>query len=81
MTDILLCHAYFLKNDVIERRVMKPYPPLGILYLSAYLKRAGFGVEQLPLFLGREKRKDIAGARQPRARIAEFKAGKLKRGM
>lgn len=24
---------------------MKPYPPLGILYLSAYLKRAGFGVE------------------------------------
>ena len=24
---------------------MKPYPPLGILYLSAYLKRAGFSVE------------------------------------
>src|SRR5881398_580212 len=45
MTDILLGHAYFLKYDVIERRVMKPYPPLGILYLSAYLKRAGFGVE------------------------------------
>jgi radical SAM superfamily enzyme YgiQ (UPF0313 family) len=45
MTDILLAHAYFLKYDVIERRVMKPYPPLGILYLSAYLKRAGFGVE------------------------------------
>src|SRR5436190_24323649 len=45
MTDILLRHAYFLKYDVIERRVMKPYPPLGILYLSAYLKRAGFNVE------------------------------------
>ena len=45
MTDILLGHAYFLKYDVIERRVMKPYPPLGILYLSAYLKRAGFEVE------------------------------------
>src|SRR3989442_1723832 len=45
MTDILLTHAYFLKYDVIERRVMKPYPPLGILYLSAYLKRAGFSVE------------------------------------
>ena len=24
---------------------MKPYPPLGLLYLSAYLKRRGFGVE------------------------------------
>src|SRR6516225_3458493 len=45
MADILLGHAYFLKYDIIERRVMKPYPPLGILYLSAYLKRAGFGVE------------------------------------
>ena len=45
MTDILLGHAYFLKYDVIERRVMKPYPPLGILYLSAFLKRNGFGVE------------------------------------
>src|SRR3989454_9026632 len=45
MTDILLTHAYFLKYDVIERRVMKPYPPLGILYLSAYLKRTGFSVE------------------------------------
>jgi radical SAM superfamily enzyme YgiQ (UPF0313 family) len=45
MTDILLGHAYFLKYDVIERRVMKPYPPLGILYLSAFLKREGFTVE------------------------------------
>jgi radical SAM superfamily enzyme YgiQ (UPF0313 family) len=45
MIDILLGHAYFLKYDIIERRVMKPYPPLGILYLSAYLKRAGFNVE------------------------------------
>jgi anaerobic magnesium-protoporphyrin IX monomethyl ester cyclase len=45
MTDILLAHAYFLKYDVIERRVMKPYPPLGLLYLSAFLKREGFSVE------------------------------------
>jgi anaerobic magnesium-protoporphyrin IX monomethyl ester cyclase len=45
MADILLAHAYFLKHDVIEQRVMKPYPPLGILCLSAYLKRAGFSVE------------------------------------
>jgi anaerobic magnesium-protoporphyrin IX monomethyl ester cyclase len=45
MTDILLGHAYFLKYDVVERRVMKPYPPLGILYLSAFLKRSGFSVE------------------------------------
>ncbi len=45
MADILLTHAYFLKYDFIERRVMKPYPPLGILCLSAYLKRAGLSVD------------------------------------
>jgi radical SAM superfamily enzyme YgiQ (UPF0313 family) len=42
--DILLTHGYFLYEDQHELRVMKPYPPLGILYISAYLKQAGFSV-------------------------------------
>lgn len=41
MTDILLSHGYFLELDPIEKKVMRPYPPLGLLYLSAWLKRAG----------------------------------------
>lgn len=45
MTDVLLTHGYFLAEDEKERQIMKPYPPLGLLYLSAYLKRAGFSVE------------------------------------
>jgi radical SAM superfamily enzyme YgiQ (UPF0313 family) len=45
MPDILLTHGYFLAEDEKERQIMKPYPPLGLLYLSAYLKRAGFSVE------------------------------------
>jgi anaerobic magnesium-protoporphyrin IX monomethyl ester cyclase len=45
MTDILLTHGYFLAEDEKERQIMKPYPPLGLLYLSAWLKRAGFSVE------------------------------------
>ena len=44
MPDILLTHGYFLYEDEKERQIMKPYPPLGLLYLSAYLKRAGFSV-------------------------------------
>ena len=42
--DILLTHGYFLCEDPHELSVMKPYPPLGILYISAYLKREGFDV-------------------------------------
>ncbi len=39
--DVLLTHGFFLSEDAQERRVMRPYPPLGILYLSAYLKLHG----------------------------------------
>jgi radical SAM superfamily enzyme YgiQ (UPF0313 family) len=42
--DILLTHGYFLYEDPHELAVMKPYPPLGILYLSSYLKARGFDV-------------------------------------
>ena len=45
MPDVLLTHGYFLWEDANEREIMKPYPPLGLLYLSAYLKREGFAVE------------------------------------
>lgn len=43
--DILLTHGYFLDEDEAEKRIMKPYPALGILYLAAYLKARGFSVE------------------------------------
>jgi len=45
MSDILLTHGYFLGEDEKEQQIMKPYPPLGLLYISAYLRRAGFDVE------------------------------------
>ena len=45
MSDlILLSHAYFLDLDPVERKVMRPYPPLGLLYLSAWLKKEGRNV-------------------------------------
>ncbi len=43
--DILLTHGYYLEEDPHERAVMKPYPPLGLLYLSSHLKARGFAVE------------------------------------
>ncbi|MGE5861825.1 MAG: B12-binding domain-containing radical SAM protein, partial [Ignavibacteria bacterium] len=38
---VLLTHGYFIKEDLTEQKIMKPYPPLGILYLSAYLNQHG----------------------------------------
>ncbi|MBC8078064.1 MAG: cobalamin B12-binding domain-containing protein, partial [Chloroflexales bacterium] len=42
--DILLTHGYYLYEDPHELQVMRPYPPLGILYLSSHLKARGFDV-------------------------------------
>jgi anaerobic magnesium-protoporphyrin IX monomethyl ester cyclase len=39
--DILLTHCYFLEDDEKEQKVMRPYPPLGILYISGYLEHQG----------------------------------------
>jgi radical SAM superfamily enzyme YgiQ (UPF0313 family) len=43
--DLLLTHGYFLHEDPKELAIMKPYAPLGLLYLSSYLRARGFAVE------------------------------------
>jgi anaerobic magnesium-protoporphyrin IX monomethyl ester cyclase len=43
--NLLLTHAYFLFEDPKEQQIMKPYAPLGLLYLSSHLRTQGFSVE------------------------------------
>jgi anaerobic magnesium-protoporphyrin IX monomethyl ester cyclase len=43
--DLLLTHGYFLHEDPKELQIMKPYAPLGILYLSSHLRAKHFDVE------------------------------------
>lgn len=45
MPDLLLTHGYFLFDDPKELQIMKPYPPLGILYLCSHLRQKGFDVD------------------------------------
>jgi radical SAM superfamily enzyme YgiQ (UPF0313 family) len=45
MTDLLLTHGYFLYEDPKEMQILKPYVPLGLLYICAHLRSKGFGVE------------------------------------
>lgn len=45
MPDLLLTHGYFLLEDPKERQIMKPYAPLGLLYLCSHLRNKGFDVD------------------------------------
>ncbi|MDO8969794.1 MAG: radical SAM protein, partial [Saprospiraceae bacterium] len=42
---VLFSHGYFLADDPKEQAIMRPYPPLGLLYLSAWLEQHGVGNE------------------------------------
>jgi radical SAM superfamily enzyme YgiQ (UPF0313 family) len=42
---ITFTHGYFIKEDEKEQEIMRPYPPLGILYLSAWLEKNGMDNE------------------------------------
>lgn len=44
MTDVLLAHAFFLKNDPKQLKKMRPYPPLGTLYAASTPRAAGYSV-------------------------------------
>ena len=35
---VLLTHGYFINEDEKEQKIMRPYPPLGLLYISAFLE-------------------------------------------
>lgn len=63
--DVLLTHAYLLYEDPHELAVMKPYPPLGLLYINSHLKARGIDsqifdttfarFDQLDMFLQTER--------------------------
>jgi anaerobic magnesium-protoporphyrin IX monomethyl ester cyclase len=45
MPDLLLTHGYFMFDDPKELQILKPYAPLGILYLCSHLRAKGFRVD------------------------------------
>lgn len=64
MSDLLLAHGYFLGEDPAEKH---PYPPLGILYLSSYLKERGFDVEVFDsTFAGMAQFESVLASSRPR---------------
>jgi anaerobic magnesium-protoporphyrin IX monomethyl ester cyclase len=37
--NVFLTHSYFILEDEKEQQIVRPYPPLGLLYVSAFLKK------------------------------------------
>lgn len=63
---IVLTHGYFLQDDEREKAIMKPYPPLGILYLSAYLEEKNIEHDVFDTtFSDREKFNDYLLEKKP----------------
>ncbi len=79
MADLLLTHGYFLGEDEKEQQIMRPYPPLGLLSLSAYLARAGHPVEIFDSTL-RTRAELTARLARPPAGIVGFYTTLMTRG-
>src|SRR5579862_5649220 len=45
MPELLLTHGYFMFDDPKEMQILKPYAPLGLLYLCSHLRAQGFDVD------------------------------------
>jgi anaerobic magnesium-protoporphyrin IX monomethyl ester cyclase len=68
MRDLLLTHGYFLLEDPKERQIMKPYAPLGILYLCSHLRNRGFSVDVFDTtFSSRKELFDLLRSEKPSA--------------
>ncbi len=55
MADVLLAHAFFLKNDPKQVEKMRPYAPLATLYAASHLREAGYDVALFDAVLADEE--------------------------
>lgn len=63
---VVLTHGYFIAEDEKEQEIMRPYPPLGILYLSAFLKEQSINTKVFDsTFSTKSKLKEYLVAEKP----------------
>lgn len=64
--DLLLTHGYVLAEDAKELQIMRPYAPLGILYLCSHLRAKGLDVEVFDsTFRSMEELRQILRSEEP----------------
>lgn len=72
MTDVLLAHGFFLKNDLKQIEKMRPYPPLGTLYAASHLRERGYRVALFDAMLAGGVSEFEAALSEHRPRIVAF---------
>ncbi len=64
--SIVFTHGYFLQDDPKEQEIMRPYPPLGILCISAWLEKHGLDNEVFDTtFSDKNTQRSFLEARRP----------------
>jgi anaerobic magnesium-protoporphyrin IX monomethyl ester cyclase len=65
--SILLTHGYYLSDDLKEQKIMKPYPPLGLLYISGYLNSKNVANDVFDsTFYSKQEQLDFIFEKQPK---------------
>jgi len=72
MTDVLLAHSFFLKNDPKQIEKMRPYAPLGTLYAAALLRESGYTVAVFDAMLAAGEEEMAAALALHRPRFVAF---------
>ena len=69
MTDLMLVNPLFLNEDPVERKLMTPYFPLGLLYLAAVARGAGYDVSVFDAMFEAGDQAFVAALEQERPRV------------
>jgi radical SAM superfamily enzyme YgiQ (UPF0313 family) len=74
MSDLLLVNPLFLQSDAVERRLMTPYFPLGLLYLAAVAREAGHAVALFDSMFAEGEQDFLAFLEKERPRVVGISA-------
>lgn len=72
--DILLVNPLLLTQDPIEERLMTPYFPLGLLYLAATLRQAGYKVALWDGMFRKSTQEFVSALKEHRPRVVGISA-------
>jgi radical SAM superfamily enzyme YgiQ (UPF0313 family) len=69
MIDLLLVNPLFLSQDPVEQRLMTPYFPLGLLYLAATARQAGYSVSIFDGMFAHDEQSFITALEEQKPRV------------